>query len=144
MSVAPSHSPRPRCCCCSISFGTLLLWIQQQTSPLTPQPHFPAHTANSRSTTKEDRGGLRELCKASSSLCTFTAQRVASKWQRVYFLFLKKIGGSVGRDAYCIWSGRQGGCRRRCKRNNMDPGWTEDESQTHQQELWLLSATVGR
>lgn len=55
---------------------------------------------------------------------------------------ISEICSPTGRDAYCIWSCRKGGCRSRYK-HNMDTRWTEEEDQTCQQELWLLSATVG-
>lgn len=51
----------------------------------------------------------------------------------------------VGRYAYCFWSCRQGGCSNAIRyEHNTDIRWTEEEDRTCQQELWLLSATVGR
>lgn len=78
------------------------------------------------------------LFQLQERLCIF-----ASTWLRVLVLIwvFSDICTSAIKDANCIWSCRQGGCRNRHKQN-MDTTRTEKENKFYPQKKRLLSAKV--
>lgn len=95
---------------------------------------FPLH--NSQYKTR-GRGVCEEGYLRSQHSCSSS---IRSRCLQAFLGFVKSV--FLLRDAYRIWSWRQSECRRRYK-HNMDARWMEEDNQTCQQELGLLSAAVG-
>lgn len=110
------------------SFSGLLPWMQQQNTS------FPLH--NSQSKTR-GRGVCEEGHLRSQHSCSSSAR---SRCLQAFLGIVKSV--VLLRDACRIWSWRQSECRRRYK-HNMDARWTQEDNQTCEQELGLLSTAVG-